>query len=87
MLTCLPIVLYASSKLGWSSSKGISTVNFTRVGLKDSTSVFTYFSSVGDHGAEVTLMVGAGRLELPISCSQSRRASHYATPRVGSARV
>src|SRR4051812_25811107 len=26
-------------------------------------------------------MVGAGRLELPISCSQSRRASHYATPR------
>ena len=26
-------------------------------------------------------LVGAGRLELPISCSQSRRASHYATPR------
>ena len=26
--------------------------------------------------------VGAGRLELPISCTQSRRASHYATPRV-----
>ena len=25
-------------------------------------------------------LVGAGRLELPISCSQSRRASHYATP-------
>ncbi len=25
--------------------------------------------------------VGAGRLELPISCPQSRRASHYATPR------
>jgi hypothetical protein len=25
--------------------------------------------------------VGAGRFELPISCSQSRRASHYATPR------
>ncbi len=27
-------------------------------------------------------LVGAGRLELPISCPQSRRASHYATPRV-----
>ena len=25
--------------------------------------------------------VGAGRVELPISCPQSRRASHYATPR------
>jgi hypothetical protein len=25
-------------------------------------------------------LVGAGRFELPISCSQSRRASHYATP-------
>jgi len=26
-------------------------------------------------------LVGAGRFELPVSCSQSRRASHYATPR------
>ena len=26
-------------------------------------------------------LVGAGRLELPISCPQSRRARHYATPR------
>src|SRR5664280_1750573 len=29
-------------------------------------------------------VVGAGRLELPISCTQSRRASHYATPREAS---
>ena len=32
-------------------------------------------------GTDVGFLVGAERLELSIFCSQSRRASHYATPR------
>ncbi len=34
-----------------------------------------------DVGLSADLMVGATGLEPAISCSQSRRASHYATPR------
>ena len=49
--TCLAMDAYALSKLGCNSSKGSSTVSLTRVGLNDSRSVFTYISSVGDHGA------------------------------------
>ena len=38
---CEAIVLYASSMLGLSSSKGTSTVSLTRVGLRVSTALFT----------------------------------------------
>src|SRR5450631_2792784 len=40
-LICEPIVLYAASRLGLSSSKGTSTVSLTRVGLRVSTALFT----------------------------------------------
>src|SRR5688572_17448218 len=77
MLICWAIFLYAASRLGLSSSKGTSTVSLARVGLKVSTALFTGLSPhrwVGKY-------VGATGLEPAISCSQSRRASHYATPR------
>src|SRR3954471_9524184 len=61
--------------LGLSSSNGTSTVSLTRVGPRVSTALFIAASLI------LIWSVGAGRLELPISCSQSRRASHYATPR------
>src|SRR3954466_15751505 len=75
--TCCPNFLYAESSEGLSSSNGTSTVSFTRVGPRVSTALF-----IGRRSSFAVLeVVGAGRLELPISCSQSRRASHYATPR------
>src|ERR1035437_9140643 len=40
-LICEPIVLYAASRLGLSSSNGTSTVSLTRVGLRVSTALFT----------------------------------------------
>ena len=88
-LICWAIFLYAASRLGLSSSKGTSTVSLARVGLKVSTALFTgcLLSSAGPigrrDGAGCVLGVGATGLEPAISCSQSRRASHYATPRYG----
>src|SRR6476646_5907980 len=97
MLICCAIFLYAASRLGLSSSKGTSTVSLARVGLKVSTALFTGVllstytsgrwvvigsrphSGGGREGADE--LVGATGLEPAISCSQSRRASHYATPR------
>ena len=38
---CEPMVLYAASRLGFSSSNGTSTVSLTRVGLRVSTALFT----------------------------------------------
>src|SRR3954453_23799006 len=75
----LPIFLYAACTLGCSSSNGTLTVSRTRVGLSVSTAVSTVLVRLQIE--RVVKVVGAGRLELPISCSQSRRASHYATPR------
>src|SRR5436190_22901967 len=40
-VTWLPMVLYALSRLGFSSSNDTSTVSFTRVGLRVSTALFT----------------------------------------------
>ena len=37
----LPMLLYAASRLGLSSSNGTSTMSLTLVGLKDSTVLFT----------------------------------------------
>ena len=78
-LICLAICWYAASRLGLSSSKGTSTVSLARVGLKVSTALFTASPSGGP--ACTALSVGATGLEPAVSCSQSRRASHYATPR------
>src|SRR4051812_19215463 len=50
MLICEAIFLYAASTLGWSSSKGTSTLSLTRVGLRVSTADFTdgsYVTRVG----------------------------------------
>src|SRR5688572_29087495 len=83
-LICWAIFLYAASRLGLSSSKGTSTVSLARVGLKVSTALFTggLLRSQGSQNFWAVLMrVGATGLEPAISCSQSRRASHYATPR------
>ena len=82
-LICLAIFWYAASRLGLSSSKGTSTVSLARVGLRVSTALFTGFSSSvgGAFGLGLSVDVGATGLEPAISCSQSRRASHYATPR------
>jgi hypothetical protein len=44
MDTCLAIAAYAASRLGASSSKGTSTVSFTRVGLRVSAVLFTEIS-------------------------------------------
>src|SRR5450759_417164 len=44
-LICEPIVLYAASRLGLSSSNGTSTVSLTRVGLRVSTALFTTWHS------------------------------------------
>ena len=52
-------------------SVSFSTALFTKALSRDLIYVRTW----------VDLLVGAGRFELPVSCSQSRRASHYATPR------
>ena len=78
MLICWAMVLYALSRLGLSSSKGTSTVSLARVGLKVSTALFTGFLLMSVGGS---IAVGATGLEPAVSCSQSRRASHYATPR------
>src|SRR5262245_3432674 len=84
-LICWAIFLYAASRLGLSSSKGTSTVSLARVGLKVSTALFTgclLRVQMGTAGwCTVVPRVGATGLEPAISCSQSRRASHYATPR------
>src|SRR6478672_5833399 len=40
-LICWAIFLYAESRLGFSSSKGTSTVSLARVGLRVSTALFT----------------------------------------------
>src|ERR687892_1353102 len=86
MVICWAIALYAASRLGLSSSKGTSTVSLTLVGFKVSTALFTVLRSWGSgtvgHGTPTSEgVVGATGLEPAISCSQSRRASHYATPR------
>src|SRR5262245_10416151 len=80
-LICLAICLYAASRLGLSSSKGTSTVSLARVGLKVSTALFTGCLLVFLRWVVHGLRVGATGLEPAVSCSQSRRASHYATPR------
>ena len=41
-VTCEPIVLYASSRLGSNSSNGTSMVSLIRVGLRDSVLLFTW---------------------------------------------
>ena len=89
-LICWAIFLYAASRLGLSSSKGTSTVSLARVGLKVSTALFTgvllsrligRWRSRAVRAASGGAVVGATGLEPAVSCSQSRRASHYATPR------
>src|SRR3954451_10670872 len=96
-LICWAIFLYAASRLGLSSSKGTSTVSFALVGVKVSTALFTggllgrkskCLVCVGGRACPSVaacdgagVLVGATGLEPAISCSQSRRASHYATPR------
>src|SRR5687768_10045969 len=62
----LPMVLYAASRLGLSSSYGTSTVSFTRVGLRVSTALFTAGSPgtsvvVVGHGAGPMCVVGRRR--------------------------
>src|SRR6478735_2780827 len=89
-LICWAIFLYAASRLGLSSSKGTSTVSLARVGLKVSTALFTgcLLRSQDVSGmARGMVRVGATGLEPAISCSQSRRASHYATPRQDGPRI
>ena len=82
------IRLYAESDAGLELLERTSTDSRTRVGRKGLDVALhlqrTPRSSRGSGQARETgglAWVGAGRLELPISCPQSRRASHYATPR------
>src|SRR3954451_9220957 len=81
MLICLAMAWYAASRLGLSSSKGTSTVILARVGLSVSTALFTGLLLGFVGRACGSGSVGATELEPAVSCSQSRRASHYATPR------
>src|ERR1700709_2486530 len=87
-LIWLPTRLYAEARSSESSSNGTSIVILMRVGLRASLVAFTaeqlsmawgrlgnVFESIS---GRIQQAVGAGRFELPISCSQSRRASHYA---------
>src|SRR5436305_14586967 len=58
--TCWPMLLYALSRLGLSSSKGTSTVSRTRVGLRVSTVLFTYgLLAGGDRGTGCARPAGA----------------------------